>query len=107
MAIIFLSCDTKSTAVAYVLRSLSRPLLSCPGLLSLRSNVEIEQSLIAYRDVTDMYRLYLTDKEASGGGEGWGGLGRSLPCVVFRTLYKAKRYEEALEYLDDALASKK
>lgn len=53
-----------------------------------------------------MYRLYLTDKEASGGGEGWEGLGQSLPCVVFRTLYKAKRYEEALEYLDDALASK-
>eukprot|EP00752_Nemacystus_decipiens_P007447 g6656.t1 len=63
------------------------------------------ESLIAYKDVTDMYRLYLTDKEASGGGEGWEGLGRSLPCVVFRTLYKAKRYEQALEYVDDALAS--
>lgn len=68
--------------------------------------METEQSLIAYRDVTDMYRLYVTDREASGGGKGWEGLGLSLPCVVFRTLYKAKRYEEAFEYIDDALAAK-
>lgn len=54
-----------------------------------------------------MYRMYLMDKNASGGGEAWEGLGLSLPCVVFRTLYKAKRYEEALEYLEDALAAKK
>ena len=65
------------------------------------------QSLVAWRDVTDVYRLFLMDKEASGGGEGWEGLGESLPCVVFRTLYKAKRYEEALNYLDDALSAKK
>ncbi|CAN0139589.1 unnamed protein product, partial [Ectocarpus sp. 12 AP-2014] len=65
------------------------------------------QALIAWRDVQDIYRLYLADREASGGGEDWEGLGRSLPCVVFRTLYKAKRYEEALPYLEDALSSKK
>lgn len=65
-----------------------------------------QQALIAWRDVEDMYRLYLVDREASGGGEDWEGLGLSLPCVVFRTMYKAKRYEEALAYLEDALASK-
>lgn len=65
-----------------------------------------QQALIAWRDVQDIYRLFLADREASGGGEDWEGLGRSLPCVVFRTLYKAKRYEEALPYLEDALASK-
>ncbi|CBJ28825.1 conserved unknown protein [Ectocarpus siliculosus] len=65
------------------------------------------EALIAWRDVQDIYRLYLADREASGGGEDWEGLGRSLPCVVFRTLYKAKHYEEALPYLEDALSSKK
>lgn len=70
-------------------------------------NKTTTQTLVDWREVTDIYRMYLMDKNASGGGGAWEGLGLSLPCVVFRTLYKAKRYEEALEYLDDALAAKK
>lgn len=66
-----------------------------------------KQTLIAWRDAQEMYRLFLADKEACGGGKGWEGLGGSLPCMVFRTLYKAKRYEEASVHLYDALAAKK
>lgn len=69
--------------------------------------VAVAQSLVAWTDAEDMYKLYLADKKAGGGGDEWDGLGESLPCVVFRTLYKAKRYEEALPYLEDALSSKK
>lgn len=80
---------------------------STPSLPAYSTSCSEQQALIAWRDVQDIYRLYLADREASGGGEDWEGLGRSLPCVVFRTLYKAKRYEEALPYLEDALASSK
>lgn len=57
-------------------------------------------------DVVEIYKLYLKDKEVAG-GPGWDGVGSSLPCTVFRTLYKAKRYEEALAYLEDALSARK
>ncbi|CAM9902019.1 unnamed protein product [Scytosiphon promiscuus] len=42
----------------------------------------------------------------TGRVDGEGGFLHCLPCMVFRTLYKAKRYEEASVHLDDALAAK-
>lgn len=62
------------------------------------------QSLIDSREVEVLYKLYSADTEGDNARRRQD---TSLPCVVFRTLYKDRRYEEALAYMEDALASKK
>lgn len=66
------------------------------------------KTLHAYTEVLQIYNLFLKDKKVGWKTDDrWEGLGASLPCVVFRTLYKAKRYGEALPYLEDAITAKK
>lgn len=69
--------------------------------------VHARQMTGAYKDATKIYSEFKGYKDAAGGGTGWGGLSHSLPGVLFRTHFKAKRYEEALPYIDEAITTKR